>query len=117
MIKTVSILPYSKRMMRHSKSGTKRLVLHRSVFSVSDVPITSGSMVKVPAVPVRKYIMTVVKSMAAVSLIVRLAVNVTDIWKSGMTYFHSFIMMVREIIPNLKRRILIPVWDLSVLHV
>ncbi len=48
---------------------------------------------------------------------VRLDVNVTVTWKSGMMYFPSLIMMEKEIIQSWYRKILIPVWDLSVLPV
>ena len=39
----------------------------------------------------------------------------TDTWKSGITYLHSLTMTDTTTTQNLNRRILIPVWDWSVL--
>ena len=59
--------PYMKTMMRHGRSGTKRLVLHRREFSVSEKKTTSGSMDQVRAVRVQRFTMTVEKNTDAVN--------------------------------------------------
>ena len=69
-------------------------------------------MAQVLVVLVQRYTSTGERSMAVESLPVLWAATATGIWKYGMLYFHSLIMMVRDIIQTLNRRISILVWDL-----
>ena len=57
--------------MRHLKSGIRRLVLHLKEYSDLARKIISGSMVQDLVDHVQRYIMTVEKSMAVVSLVVQ----------------------------------------------
>ena len=99
--------------MKHLIYGIRKSVLHLKEYSDSVRKITSGSMALVLAVHVLRYIMTVVRNMAAVSQVVQWAVTVTDIWKYGIMYSLSLIMTDMVITQTLYRRILILVWDLK----
>ena len=66
-IRIVCTRLYMKTMMRHGRSGTKRLVLHRREFSVSEKKTTSGSMDQVRVVRVQRFTMTVEKNTDAVN--------------------------------------------------
>lgn len=66
--------------------------------------IISGSMAQALAVHVQRYIMTEALSTAAASLIVKLDVTATDIWKCGTMYSHSLKATDIIIIQNLSRK-------------
>ncbi len=68
-----------------------------------------------PCGPCSEIITTAVKNMAAANQIVKLAVNVTVLWKSGIMCLPSLTGMAKEIMKNWKIKILIPAWGLSVL--
>ena len=78
--------PSMRRMTKQAKSGMKRLVCLGTESRSLARRITSGSMVQVPVVPVRKSIMTAVPNMAATALPVALAVTATDTWNSGIWF-------------------------------
>ena len=86
--------------MRPSRSGIKRLESRQRESSVLERKITSGSMEQDLADHVQKYIMTVGKNTDVDSLDVPSDVNVTVIWRSGTTYFHSSTMMDMETTAN-----------------
>ena len=75
--------------------------LHVSTVMKTVNVITSGSTVQVLVVHVLKSIMTVELSMVVASLIVRLAVIVTVLWKYGITYLHSMRVMATDTMKNL----------------
>ena len=63
-IRIVCIRPFIRMTTKLSRSGIKRSVLLRSVFSVLEKRITSGSTAQVPAVPALRSTMTAAKSTA-----------------------------------------------------
>ena len=78
--------------MKHLRSGTRRLVFRQNVSSVLAKKITSGSMVQVLAVHVQRFIMTVVKNMAAVSLDCTVGCECDrymEIWNNVFTQFDN----------------------------
>jgi len=87
-------------MKKHLKSGTKKWAFRLSGFSVLARPITFGSMAPAPAAPALRFIMTAVRNMAAASRTVRLAVNATDIWRSGTMCSRSLITTETVTIPS-----------------
>ena len=66
---------------------------------------TSGSTEQARAAPAPRSIMTVVRNTAVVSPAARLAVTVTDILRSGTTFFPSLTMTGRGITLSLPRKI------------
>ena len=74
-----------------------------------------GSMAQGLVDLAQRFITTAVKNMAAANQIVKLAVNVTVLWKSGIMCLPSLTGMAKEIMKNWKIKILIPAWGLSVL--
>ena len=78
--------PSMRRMTKQAKSGMKRLVCLGTESRSLARRITSGSMVQVPVVPVRKSIMTAAPNMAATALPAALAVIATDTWNSGIWF-------------------------------
>ena len=80
------------KMTRRSRSGIRRWEFRRSVSSVLERRITSGSMVPAPAVRVLRFIMTEARNTDAESRAVPWDVSVTAIWRSGTTYLPSLTM-------------------------
>ncbi len=76
----------------------KRSAFRQRRSSASAKRTTSGSMAQVRAVHVPRSTMTAVRSTAAASRDVPLAVNATVTWKYGITYLPSLRMMAMAII-------------------
>ena len=67
MMRTVCIRLYTKRMMKPSISGIKKLVFRLTESSVSEKKTTSGSTAQALAVRVLRFTMTVEKNTAVVN--------------------------------------------------